>query len=337
MTNRAEYKWPQISVIIPVRNEEEFIGRTLQYLIGQDYPREKLEIIVVDGRSDDATRRIVEDMAASDACVKLLDNPKIISSAARNAGVKAAKGDIVTFVDGHVYIDNDQLLRNTAILMNEKEVDVLSRPQFLDTPDNRFFQRAVALARKSVFGHGLDSTIYLEEDKFVDPTSSGASYNKDIFDQVGYFDESFDAAEDLDFNHRAGRAGFKSFSSSKLAVYYFPRRTLRDLFKQMVRYGIGRFRFLKKHRKGVSSGALLLALFYVGLILLVLLSILSNRLLQVAGLLLALYIAANLISSLVTALKKGLKYMLVLPVIYMTIHSGLVWGIISEALRSLRR
>ncbi len=337
MSNQVEYKWPPISVIIPVRNEEKFIGQTLQYLIQQDYPREKVEIIVVDGRSDDSTRRVVEVIATRDARVILLGNPKRISSAARNIGIKAARGDIITFIDGHVYIDSDQLLMNTAILMNERKVSVLSRPQFLDTPDNGFFQKAVALARKSAFGHGLDSTIYLEEEKMVDPTSSGASYKREVFEKAGYFDESFDAAEDVEFNYRVSQAGFESFSSPKLAVYYYPRNNLRSLFRQMTRYGIGRFRFLRKHGQGISSGALILALFYLGLILLVLLSILFDRLLPVAGIFLALYIAANLISSLIAALKRGMRYLLVLPVIYLTIHFGLAWGFINEAFRSLRR
>ncbi len=336
MNNQAEYERPLISVVIPVRNEEKFIGQTLQYLIQQDYPREKVEIIVVDGRSDDSTRQVIEDIAARDARIRLLDNPKRISSAARNIGVKAATGDIITFIDGHVYIDRDQLLRNTAILMNERKVSVLSRPQFLDTPDNGFFQKAVALARKSAFGHGLDSTIYLEEEKLVDPTSSGASYKREVFERAGYFDESFDAAEDVEFNFRVSRAGFKSFTSPKLAVYYYPRNSLRGLFKQMTRYGVGRFRFLRKHHQGVSSGALLLALFYIGLILLVLLSILSNRLLPVAGIFLALYVAANLVSSLIAALKRGIKYLPVLPLIYLTIHFGLAWGFINEALSQIR-
>lgn len=337
MSNQAEYELPRISVIIPVRNEEKFIGQTLRYLLNQDYPREKMEIIVVDGESSDSTREIVEKIAKADTRAKLLDNAMRLSSAARNIGIKAATGDIITFVDGHVYIDNDRLLKNTAILMHEKNVSVLSRPQFLDTPENGFFQKTVASARKSIFGHGLDSTIYLKEDKFVDPTSSGASYKKEIFDKVGYFDESFDAAEDLEFNYRVGRAGLKSFTSRRLAVFYFPRDTFRGLLTQMVRYGIGRFRFLKKHRQGVSSGALILALFFVGLLLLTFLSFLSNRLFPFLMIYIGIYIAANLASSLLVALKHDVRYLPLLPTVYLTIHIGLAWGFVREALSQIRR
>jgi GT2 family glycosyltransferase len=163
------------------------------------------------------------------------------------------------------------------------------------------------MARKSAFGHGLDSTVYMDREKAVDPTSSGASYRRDVFEKAGFFDENFNAADDVELNCRAGRTGFKSFSSPKLAVCCYPRNSIGSLFKQMKRYGIGRFRFLRKHRHGISSGALLPALFYVGLILLVFLSILSNRLLPIAGILLALYLAANLISSLAVAPRRDSK------------------------------
>ncbi|MBD3402618.1 glycosyltransferase [candidate division GN15 bacterium] len=147
---------PMISVVIPIRNEERFIAQTIAYVQAQDYPRERMEILVVDGESDDRTVEIVSEIAANDDRVKLLRNPRRLSSAARNVGALAAKGEIITFIDGHTYIDNTQLLQNTARLMTEKNVEALSRPQFLETPENTEFQRAVALARRSAIGHVLD-------------------------------------------------------------------------------------------------------------------------------------------------------------------------------------
>ena len=322
--------FPSISVVIPVRNEEKYIRQTIQYLLNQDYPHNKLEIIIVDGQSEDSTADIVKETAVSCPAVKLLENPSRLSSAARNIGAKNAKGDIITFIDGHVYIDNDQLLKNTALLMSEKGVSVLSRPQFLDTPDNNQFQKAVALARKSVFGHGLDSTIYLKEEKYVQPDSSGATYKKAVFEKVGYFDENFDAAEDWEFNYRVGKAGFKSFSSLKLAVYYFPRDSLRGLFNQMKRYGIGRFRFLKKHHRGLSSGVLAPVFFLSGLCILAILSVFSKHLFYLFLIYCGLYLVMNLFFSIITALTSDFRSLFHLPAIYFFIHIGLAWGFIRE-------
>lgn len=327
--------WPMISVVVPIRNEERFIDQTLEYIRNQDYPKDKLEILVVDGRSTDRTREIVEQIGAEDSRVKLLDNPKCLSSAARNVGAREAEGDIVMYIDGHVYIDNDQLLKNTAILMHEKEVDALSRPQFLDTPENTFFQKAVSLARKSPLGHGLDSTIYSRDDMYVDPTSSGATYKKEVFEKVGYFDEDFDAAEDVEFNYRVGKAGIKSFTSMKLMVYYYPRESLKLLFKQLTRYGTGRFRFLRKHSEAISSGALIPPGIFIGMAVLILMAIIAPVTSPLLKLYMSLYILAVLISSGVVATNHGLPYLFILPQIYICIHGGLAWGFISEAFRTL--
>jgi succinoglycan biosynthesis protein ExoA len=335
MKSAADNDLPLISVIVPVRNEEKFIARTLQYILKQDYPDDKLEVIVVDGVSDDKTAAIVEEIAAGDPRVKLLSNPKRLSSAARNIGAKAARGDIITYIDGHVYIDNGRLLKDVAGIMGDRKVSVLSRPQFLDTPGNSFFQQAVAAARKSIFGHGLDSTIYTREDKFVDPDSSGAAYRREVFEKVGYFDEDFDAAEDWEFNYRVGRAGFKSFTSFRLAVYYYPRKNLVGLFRQMKRYGIGRFRFLIKHRRGLSSGTLFPVLFVMGLIILPLLSLISGLGTVLLGIFLGSYLAIDLFFSIIASIKNNFRFLIVLPPIYFIIHAGTGWGFISEALRRL--
>lgn len=335
MNDSMTYQWPLISVVIPVRNEERYIGRTIGYLLEQDYPAEKMEILVVDGRSDDSTRNKVEEIAAGDTRVRLLDNPSRLSSAGRNVGVQASAGEIITFIDGHVFIPNNQLLKSTVTLMAENKVSVLSRPQFLDTPDNNLFQRAVAAARKSKLGHGLDSTIFLKEDRMVDPTSSGASYKKEIFKEVGYFDETFDAAEDVDFNYRLSLAGNKSFTSIKLAVYYFPRNSVKGLFRQMSRYGIGRFRLFGKHREAAASGAMMLALFFISLLGLAIATLFYHPLLPFLGIYAGVYVLTILISSSVAAFRGEIRQLPLLPVIYLTIHLGLVYGIIREAAKTV--
>jgi succinoglycan biosynthesis protein ExoA len=333
MTNTNGSTFPKLSVILPVRNEERFIARTIRYIQDQEYPFDKLEIIVVDGESDDRTCEIVSQLAKSDARIRLLNNPKRLSSAARALGVAAATGEIVTFIDGHTYIDNSQLLKNTALLMNEKGVSVLSRPQFLETADNTFFQRAVAMARRHPLGHGLDSTIYSDQDGYVDPSSSGASYRRELFERVGNFDERFDACEDVEFNYRVARAEYKSFTSLKLAVYYYPRGTFGGLFRQLRRYGIGRFRLARKHPRTLSFGGLIPLLFVVSLLVLPIVSIFSHTALVFLGLEACLYLLGTGAAALQLAVRHGLKYFPVLPPIFWTIHWALGWGFLVELLR----
>ncbi len=337
MNDSSKQDWPPVTVVIPARNEERFIEQTLRYLLEQDYPSEKVEIIVVDGRSDDSTREKVEAVMTADSRVKLLDNPKRLSSSARNIGVKAAAGEIVTFIDGHVYISNNQLLKNTVMFMDEHKLSVLSRPQFLDTPENDLFQRAVAAARKSRLGHGLDSTIFLKEDRFVDPTSSGASYKKEVFADIGYYDEDFDAAEDVDFNYRVSRAGYQSFTSIKLAVYYYPRDNVRGLFRQMLRYGIGRFNLFRKHKIGATSGAMMLALFFICLIGLAISGMFYTPVLFILAIYAGSYLTIVLASSVSVGVADDIRFIPLLPIIYFTIHFGLAYGLIRETIEFLFR
>lgn len=325
---------PFISVIIPVRNEAKFIAKTIEYLQNQEYPEYRMEIIVVDGQSDDETCTIVKSIAASDPRVRLFDNPKRLSSAARNIGAHKARGEIILYVDGHTYIDNAHLLLHTAKLMEENEVSVLSRPQFLETPDNNRFQRAVALARRSPVGHGLDSTIYESRELYVNPASSGAAYKKEVFVKVGGFDERYDAAEDYEFNYRVGQAGYRSFTSLKLAVYYYPRKTIAALFKQMGRYGTGRMRLAVKHPDTFGLGTLVPVLLTFGLLLLPFLSLLPEKLCLAYGGLYGLYLAMILLSSLLISLKRGIGYLAYLPLIFPTIHFGLGYGFIREFVRT---
>jgi len=326
---------PRISVVIPIRNEERFIAQTIAYLQNQDYPPDRFEIIVVDGDSDDGTVGIVEQIAAADSRVRLLHNPKRLSSAARNAGAREATGEIVTYVDGHTYIDNDQLLRSVAACMAEEGLDVLSRPQFLETPENNHFQRAVALARRSPVGHGLDSTIYTERDLRVNPTSSGASYKKTVIETVGYFDENFDACEDVEFNFRVAQAGYESFTSMRLAVYYYPRESIGRLFHQMKRYGVGRLRLARKHPGSLGLGTLIPFLFTAGVPILAALSFVHRWFFYLFLLAVVPYALMILLASTAVAIKAGWGYLPQLPLIFVTIHTGLGWGFLVELLRTL--
>ena len=92
---------PFVSIIIPCRNEERFIGLCLDSVLANDYPLDRLEVLVVDGMSEDGTRRIVEDYALRSACIRLLDNPQKITPTALNIGIANATGQIVMRMDAH--------------------------------------------------------------------------------------------------------------------------------------------------------------------------------------------------------------------------------------------
>lgn len=325
---------PFLSIVIPVRNEEQHLGRVLKQLDEQDYPADLYEILVADGNSTDGTRRVVEEfISRARVTVRLLDNPKQLSSAGRNAGALASRGEVIAFVDGHCQISSRQLLQNIVEVMRSTGAACLCRPQPLDVEGNTPFQEALAHTRATALGHGRDSTIFdMEHERFVDPTSSGAIYRAEVFDRIGLYDESFDACEDVEFNFRVGQAGFPAFSTPRAAVHYTPRKNLSALWKQLVRYGRGRYRFMRKHPQASSVAQLVPAAFVLWLVTLGLAAWFSSGAAWALGGTLLLYGAVTLGFAIRLSFRYGWQYLFISPAVYACIHGGLGMGFWREAL-----
>lgn len=329
---------PFISVVMPVRNESRFIAETISQLLEQDYPTGRYEIIVVDGMSDDATREIVIGIAQEHPQVRLLDNLYRRSSAGRNIGFKSGRGDIFVVVDGHCFMPDNQLLKNIADCFKKSGADCLGRPQPLNPPGLAEFQKAVALARGSRLGHSGDSLIYGDYEGFASPVSNGAAYRREVFGKVGYVDENFDAAEDVEFNYRVGKAGLTCYTSPKLKICYYPRESLTDLMRQMIRYGIGRRRFTRKHPEALTLNQLIPTGFVIGLCVLLLLLGLFVTTGVVIPLMLTsipywIYLVLIVFEALRVLSRDGLESAVVIPAILFVVHFGLGYGFITEAVR----
>jgi glycosyltransferase involved in cell wall biosynthesis len=323
--------YPKISVVMPVRNEEHHIGAVLERLLEQDYPSDKFEIIVADGHSTDRTREVAADYAKrTPVSVRIVENPRRLSSAGRNAGVRASSGEIVVFVDGHCFIPGRHLLYDTARVMQERAVDALARPQPLRTPWNNDFQDAVASVRESALGHGRDSTIYsMTYSGRVDPTSAGATYKRTLFAELGYYDEQFDACEDVEFNHRVKAADKECYIDPTLAIFYVPRTSIRRLFTQMARYGKGRARLAHKHPQARSVTQYVPALLTVYALMLVLALPFASTKLMWVSVPFVIYLFAVLAASLSLGMRRGLSS-LASPILFMCVHFGLGFGFLSE-------
>jgi succinoglycan biosynthesis protein ExoA len=324
---------PFISVIVPVRNEEAYLGDTLRRLLGQHYDPSRFEVLVADGGSTDTTRAIVAAWQRDHPNLRLLENPRRWSSAGRNVAVRAARGDLIVLVDGHCELDSPTYLLDLADAFQRSGADCLGRPQPLDVTGASLLQRAIALARASRLGHHPDSHIYSDREGFVEPESVAIAYRRSVFERVGLFDETFDACEDVEFNHRLARAGLTCFFTPRLQVRYHPRGSLHGLFRQMNRYGRGRVRLLRKHPETFTLPGFLPAVFLGGLLAGPLLAAAFSwlGLLYLAGL--TLYALVVLVFSISLALgRRDLGLLPLLPLVFFTIHAGAGAGLWCEAL-----
>jgi succinoglycan biosynthesis protein ExoA len=327
---------PFVSVIVPVRNEARFIKRTLLQLLGQHYDVERFEVIVSDGESTDATADIVRALQADHPNLRLLRNPRRWSSAGRNLAVRAARGEILVVVDGHTDLESLDYLNHLVEAFTRSGADCIGRPQPLDVAGASPLQRAVAAARSSWLGHHPASWIYSSGEQFTQPQSVAVAYRRKVFDTVGLFDESFDACEDVEFNHRVDRAGLRCFFTPRVRARYYPRSTLSGLFRQMCRYGRGRVRLLCKHPETLSLPCLVPAAFLLGLVVGPVAGCFLPGLLAAYVAALALYLLAVSSVSLAIAWKSGdARLVPWLPVVFPTIHLGAGAGVLLEAVQKL--
>lgn len=324
-----------LTVFIPVQNESEYIYRTLAQLRDQSLPFDKYEVIVCDGCSEDNTVDVVNSFIEENLNfnLKCLHNEKRLSSSARNIAVKSGSGIYFLLIDGHVFIDDTDLLKKYLKYAKDNNAVCLGRPQPLNPPDISPFQEAVALARQSLLAHSSESYIYSNYHGWTSPISIAVMYHISIFDNIGYFDESFDAAEDFEFNYRIEKSEIKCFTSPALKIYYYPRDSYRTLFKQLLRYGYGRAIFLYKHPNRLTINMLIPTLFVLTLITILILGLTFSVyfLYMFAGITI-LYFLVLIAESFHMNLKHKKRYFFQLPFIILTIHFGIGIGLLKGAL-----
>ena len=228
----------KVSIVIPCRNEEKFIGKCLDSIIAQDYPKDKLEILVVDGMSEDGTKEVVEEYSQKHQFIKLFDNPKKITPCALNIGIKNAQGDIIIRMDAHAKYENYYIAKCVKYL-NEYNVDNVGGVWKIVPRNNTIVGKSIALASSNFFGGGNAHyrTGNFKEPKWVD-TVFGGCYKKEIFDKIGYFNENLVRSQDMEFNLRLKKAGYKTLLVPDIIVYYYTRSTLREVFNHRFKDGI---------------------------------------------------------------------------------------------------
>jgi succinoglycan biosynthesis protein ExoA len=326
-----------ISVIVPVRNESKNIEHTITQLVAQAYDPHRFEILVVDGDSTDDTPQLVEPFVERYPNVRLLHNPKKLSSAARNIGIRESRGDVVLIVDGHCEFEDAHLLEKVADAFIRSGADCLGRPQPQEIAEATPLQRAIALARSSRLGHHPASYVYSNKESFVPAQSVAVAYRREVFDKVGHFDERFDACEDVEFNYRVDRAGLRCFFTPNVSVRYRPRNSLSGLFRQIFRYGRGRVRLVRKHPLLISAGTfaplvlLIWILFILGLSFLYPIAIIAGAITLLG------YIAVLIIGAIFVATRNAETRLAPhLFVIWTVIHFAAAFGMLGELLCRLR-
>jgi cellulose synthase/poly-beta-1,6-N-acetylglucosamine synthase-like glycosyltransferase len=312
---------PFVSVVMPIRNEAKYIERSLGAVLRQDYPANRLEVLVVDGRSTDASRDIVTRLAGRYANVRLLDNPRQIQAAALNVGIRAAQGDIIVRVDGHTFIEPDYV---SACVRHLLAGDADNVGGMMRAQGETSVGQAVALATTSPFGIGGSKFHYTDQSHYIDTVYLGAYWRKTLLD-IGLLDEEFVINEDYELNIRLRQAGGRILLSPAVKSSYVVRASLVDLWRQYFRYGRWKTRTLRKHPASLQWRQLAAPLFVAALLINGLVGLFLKPFRWLFGAVTGSYLLANLLASTIAARRGGWKYLPLLPLVFAAIHFG--WGL----------
>ena len=233
----------RVAVVLPVRNEALHLGSVLQSVLDQTFPADRLEIIVVDGRSSDATVSIAERLLAERGNWRIVSNPTLTIPSGMNLGIRLTTADVVVRVDGHTWLEPEYVDRCVQLLASTGAANVggLMRPR-----GQGLIGTAMAVALCSRFGIGDSRFHYSDREEFVETVYMGA-FRKQVLDELGGYDISVLSNEDFELNHRIVAAGYRILLSPAIRSAYTPRGTIPQISRQFFRYGLWKSRVVRKH------------------------------------------------------------------------------------------
>jgi glycosyltransferase involved in cell wall biosynthesis len=320
---------PFVSIIMPIRNEVDFIGRAIRSILDNDYPIDRIEVLVVDGMSADGTRDTVQQLCEQDNRVSLYDNKRKVVPSALNIGIRNSKGQILIPVSGHAEVANDFIKQSVQQLQENPEVWCVGGP--VEIVSTTYIGKAIATALTSPFGIGNAMWRLGNYEGYVDTLAFGA-YWRWVFENIGIFDEQLVRNQDDELNLRLILHGGKIFITPKIKSRYYARSNMRKLWRQYFQYGFWRIRTMQKHRRPAVLRQAIPLLFVSSLGLLGLTGIFWEVAWWLLGVEVALYVLGLLYGVYDVSSKAGWKYALPAPLVFMILHFaygvGGLWGIV---------
>jgi len=222
----------QVSVILPVLNEAEYLEDALAPILGQEFNGE-LEVILAIGPSKDRTMEIAKKISERDPRVIIVENPSGRTAAGLNLALAASRFPIIVRVDGHSEIPKNYVSTAVDVLNKTGAVNVGG---MMAAQGRGLFERAVAAAMRSSLGVGPAKFHTGGNAGEVDTVYLG-SFKREALIAIGGFDEKFTRAQDWELNYRLRANGGKIYFDPRMAVTYRPRRSLTALAKQYFEYG----------------------------------------------------------------------------------------------------
>lgn len=229
-------EFPFVSALLVTRNEEKYVKNALYSLLGQDYPKDRYEIIVVDGMSSDKTLDIVNQIKKeySLPTISIYSNPKMNLAAGWNIGIKSSKGKYVVRIDAHAKALPDFISKSVKTIFEKTDVVCVGGKLITKSFDQD--SHVVPMILSSPFGVGNSSFRVSNTPQYADTAVYGL-YDKKIFDEVGYFNEQFKRSQDLEMHGRIKKHGGKFYFNPEIKCEYYSRSSVSKMLKQAFENG----------------------------------------------------------------------------------------------------
>lgn len=332
--DRSSNSLPRVSVIVPCRNEAPFIARCLESIIANDYPRDRLEILVVDGMSDDKTWNVVSDFAREHPEVKTLRNPRLITPVALNLGIADARGEIIFRIDAHARVARDYL-RLCVDGLRRYEVDNIGGAMETLPIDDGLVAKAIAASMSHAFGVGDSDFRVGTEQVAATDTVFGGCYRREVFEKIGLFNERLMRTQDMEFNQRLRKAGGRILLDPKIRCCYYAPADVKSFARHNFHDGLWAILpFAYSDVLPVRLRHLVPGAFTAAIVLSLMLGIWLEPLRLLLAAMMGIYFAASLVSSIHIAWRKlDFRYACLLPVVFGVRHFAYGFGSLYAAMK----
>jgi glycosyltransferase involved in cell wall biosynthesis len=315
---------PFVSIVVPCRNEVGYIGAMLDSMLANPYPRDRLEVLIVDGMSDDGTRAVIEDYARRHLMIRLIDNPDRTTPHALNRGIAGARGSIIMRMDVHAsYAPN--YIADLVDCMERTGADSVGATWRTQPGDTTIMARAIAAVMAHPFGNG-NAHYRLGTDRLRDvDTLQCACYRREAFERLGLFDQDLLRSQDSEFTFRVLRAGGRVLLVPGVVATYYARETLGKLWRMFIQYGYFKPLVARKVGAVMTARQLVPALFVATVVPAALFAPWVGAARGLLFLALGAYVAADLIVAAILARRRGVPVGLASSVVFPVVH--LAYGV----------